>query len=62
MIIIDDTAWHSLPLLVLVEFVFNKNKPLYLHTFSGNPVIDFLDLLNTGTVEFGLCELSRLMD
>ena len=23
--------------------------------------IDFLDLLNKGTVEFGLCELSRLL-
>ena len=24
--------------------------------------IDFLDLLNIGIVEFGLCELSRLME
>ena len=24
--------------------------------------INFLDLMNIGTVEFGLCELSRLME
>ena len=48
-------------LSILFVLVFIERESQLIHVMA-KVCIDFLDLLNIGTVEFGLCELARLLE